>query len=255
MSEPSPTLESLIALGFERVPGGAAETVRYEFQNFQLDASSVSWGTGQMVNLSGHGKAGTSLLFMGPSIIGSARMIPDNLEPIEAAAWVSFKLYSVRNKLGPLPDWFREGERNWLLVPPAREILERGERLQAYEERERAYEASPKCRITREDARPIRRSLNEELSRLDGETVMTVQFDGRVLSLDLFDGSYHQAFAFGDSWPHRYRVFLTPVLTLPRRFERSWVEVSIFEGHLCWDRLPLGPCEAIVEDEGTRIRE
>ena len=247
MSESSTTLASLVALGFKRAPGQAAETVRYEFQNFELNASSVMWWTGMMVMLGGSGHTGRKLLVMGPGDLSSAKMIPNDLGSVEAAAWVSFMLQPWRNDLGRLPDWFVDGERRWDLVPPAREQLAYKERQQAYEERQRAYEASPKCRITREDARPIRRSLMEDMSRLDGEAEMAVQFDGHVLTIVLCD-RFYDASAFGDSWPYPYRVIVTPESRLPRRFERSWVEVSVFEGYLCWDMLPLGPCEAVSCD-------
>ena len=237
MNESSPTLDSLVALGFKRVPGEVAETVRYEFKNFQLDASHVWWWTGEMVLLCGIDKIDNSLV-LGPGDMWSAPMIPSDLcSTSEAAAWVSFMLQFRRNDLGPLPDWFVEGERHWDLVPPAREQV-------AYKERQRAYEASPKCSITREDARPIRRSLMEDLSRLDGETEMAVQFDGHVLTIVLGD-RFHGAFAFGDNWPYSYRAIATPESKLPLRFQRSWVEVSVFEGYLCWDRLRFGPCEAV----------
>ena len=234
MIEPSPTLASLVALGFKREAGGAAETVRYEFKNFQLSASSVWWWTGRMVNLSGHGYMGRKLLVMDGDL-WSAPMIPNDLGDIsEAAAWVSFMLQHWRKDLGPLPDWFVEGERHWDLVPPARAQL-------AYRERQRAYEASPKCIIDRDYARPLRRNLTEEISWLEeGEVVeMTFSFDGRVLTIN--SGRHtHEVLAKGERWPTSYRTVVTPDSKLPPRFEREWVEVCAFEGHLCWNGLPFG---------------
>ena len=273
MSDLSPTLNSLVALGFKRVAGGAAETVRYEFKNFQLNASSVMWWTGRMVMLGGSGNTGRKLLVMDPGDLSSAKMIPNDLGSAEAAAWVSFMLQPWRNDLGPLPDWFVEGERHWdlvptnssprymftsltprarpqnnsanlrhqVLVPPAREQL-------AYEERHRAYQASPKCIIDRDYARPLRRNLTEDISWLEeGEELeMTFSFDGRVLTIDSGARRVHGVVASGDSWPTSYRAVVTPDSKLPARFETYWVEVSVFEGHLCWDRLPLAPCEPVA---------
>ena len=227
------------------MPGGVSETVRYQFQNFELNANSVMWWTGQMVNLSGHGNTGRELLVMDPGDLSSAPMIPNDLGSAEAAAWVSFMLQHLRNDLGPLPDWFIEGERHWDLVPPAREQLAYKERQRSNEERQRLYKASPKCVIAREDARSIRRKLKEELLRLRGETEMAVQFDGHVFVIAL-GRRFYEALAFGDSWPHSYRVIVTHEATFPPRFERSWVEVSVFEGYLCWDQHRLGPCEAVT---------
>ena len=241
MSDLSPTLNSLVALGFKRVAGGAAETVRYEFKNFQLNASSVMWWTGRMVMLGGSGNTGRKLLVMDPGDLSSAKMIPNDLGSAEAAAWVSFMLQPWRNDLGPLPDWFVEGERHWDLVPPAREQL-------AYKERQRAYQASPKCIIDRDYARPLRRNLTEDISWLEeGEELeMTFSFDGRVLTIDSGARRVHEVVASGDSWPTSYRAVVTPDSKLPARFETYWVEVSVFEGHLCWDRLPLAPCEPVA---------
>ena len=167
--------------------------------------------------------------------------IPNDLEsPTAAAAWVSYALKSHRRELEPLPDWFVEGERHWDLVPPARD-------LRAYQEREQAYRASPKCSIDRDYARPLRRNLTEEISWLkEGEEAeMTFSFGGRILTID-FGGRVHEVIASGDSWPTSYRAIVTPESKFPARFERSWVEVSAFEGYICLDRERLGLCEAVA---------
>ena len=172
-----------------------------------------------------------------------SKMIPNDLgNTSEAAAWVSFMLQHWRKNLGPLPHWFVEGERHWDLVPPARTQL-------AYRERQRAYEASPKCFIDRDYARPLRRNLTEEISWLEeGKGVeMTFSFDGRVLNIDS-GRREHEVLATGNCWPTSYRVVVTPDSKLPPRFERGWVEVCAFEGHLCWDGLPFGT-EMTAEEE------
>ena len=164
-----------------------------------------------------------------PNDIGSA---------LEAAAWVSYALESYRSQLEPLPDWFVEGERHWDLVPPARVGL-------AARERQLAYEASPKCFVDRDYARPLRRNLLEEISWLDGETEMTCSFDGRVLRIVLC-GRVHEVVARGDSWPSSYQVIVFPETTLPPRFTSSTVVFSVFEGYVCVDGLRLGPCESVA---------
>ena len=140
--------------------------------------------------------------------------------------------------LEPLPDWFVEGERHWDLVPLAREV-------RAAEERQRAYQACPKCFIDRDYARPLRRNLMEELSWLDEETEMTLSFDGRVLSISLYR-SVHEVVASGDSWPSSYNVIVSPETKLPDRFMSTSVAVSVFEGYVRFDRLRLGPYQAVA---------
>ena len=236
MSECSPTLRSLAALGFERVSGGAAESVRYEFKNFQLSASSVMWWTGKMVMLSGSDHTGRSPLVMDPGDLSSAKVIPNDLGIAEAAAWVSFMLQSLRRDIGPLPEWFVEGEGNWDLVY---------ERMDPEGWRKRqAYRDCPKCFIDREYARPLRRNLRDEFAWLSGEAEMTLSFDGRVLSIVL-NGRDHEVIASGDSWPSSYRATVSQEAQLPNRFQSGTVEVSILEGYVSFDRVRLGPCEPV----------
>ena len=117
--------------------------------------------------------------------------IPTGLgSALEAAAWVSFALASHRSELEPLPDWVVEGERYWDRVPLVREV-------HAAQERQRAYEACPKCFIDRDYARPLRRNLLEEFSELAGETEMTLSFDGRVRSIAIC-GYVHEVVALGE---------------------------------------------------------
>ena len=164
--------------------------------------------------------------------------IPNDLgSPLEAAAWVSYALNSHRRELEPLPDWFVEGERHWNLVPPARVEL-------AARERQRAYQASPKCLIDRDYARPLRRNLLEAISGLAGETEMTFRFDGRVLSIVLNERA-HEVVASGESWSSAYRVLVSSETKLPTRFESPVVILSVFEGYVSFGGLRLGPCEPV----------
>ena len=253
------TLNSLIALGFEpwkgesrrryetgdvnllfamhglREPALEAKAVVYAFADFDLFAThTMNRHMAMVVRVHGVRVTRDTL-----SEIDSE--IPDGLEnPLEAAAWVSYVLKSYRDELEPLPDWFILGDRHADLVPFVRD-------LRAAKERERAYEASPKCVIAREDARILRRILQEVLSDLDRETEMRVSFNEYGLMIDL-GRRYFDARAWGDSWSSSYRVVVSPETKLPARFMSSWVDVSVFEGHVCLDRIPLGPCEAVTED-------
>ena len=71
---------------------------------------------------------------------------------------------------------------------------------------------------------------------------MTVSFDGRVLSIDLKD-RIHEVLASGDGWPFSYKAIVGPGAKMPTRFDSRTVEVSVFEGYVCFDGLRLGQCE------------
>ena len=233
MSGPCLTIDSLIALGFEhRKTQAGLEGVGYRFVHLDLDAVHVmNLNARYVVLLSG-------VLNTGRTVAVIEDQIPNDLgSALEAAAWVSYALRSHRSELEPLPDWFVEGERHWDLVPLVREVRDA-------EERQRTYLAAPRCLIYRDYARPLRSNLLEQLSRLPVETEMTFSFDGRVLTITLCD-RVHEVVASGDSWPSSYQAIVSPETELPARFESSIVEVSVFEGYVRFDRLRLGPCEAV----------
>ena len=233
MRNPCQTIDSLIALGFERRQTSAGlDGVGYRFVHLDLDAVHVmNLYARYVVLLSGVINTGRTLAIIEdqiPNDLGSA---------LEAAAWVSYALRSYRSDLEPLPDWFVEGERHWDLVAPAREVREA-------QERQRAYLAAPRCLIDRDYARPLRRNLLEQLSRLPGETETTFSFNGCVLTITLCDRA-HKVVTLGDSWPSSYQAIVSPESKLPTRFESSMVELSVFEGYVRFDRLRLGPCESV----------
>lgn len=258
MSDSCPTLESLISLGFERWQGqsqplgygrGPAdalvamhglreplpgiEAIVYRFADFDLFCS-YTMNRFMRMTVRVHG-----VIYTARTLAEIDSDIPVDLEdPLEAAAWVSFVLSSNRDELNPMPDWFVAGERNAHLVERA--LVGRD----AWERR-RAFEASPKCRIDRDFARPLRRNLQEDISWLEGEADLTISFDGRVLSID-FCGRVQEVVAEGEVWPSSYRVSVSPEAELPARFVSRSVEVSVFEGYLSLDRLRLGPCEPMT---------
>ena len=227
MSSSCPTLDSLIALGFERrEPRFGMETVGYKFKHLDLVASHGMYMYARyVVMLSGVDSTGRTLGTV------KSQVSPDLGSALEAAAWLSYALKSYKSDLEPLPDWFVEGERHWDLIPIVA--------------KQRAYEARPKCVVDRDYARPLRRNLLEEMSRLPGETKMTFSFDGRVLSIVLC-GRPHEVIASGDSWQSSYSVKVSPGSKLPTRFTSASVVVSVFEGYLSFDDVRLGPCEAIT---------
>ena len=243
MSGPCPTLEILLDLGFEdrppvtQIPPSLSwmvpkrlrsplVSVCYRFAHLDLVASPDMNTFGQhVVQLGGVRYTGRTLAIVEGEI-------PRNLgSTLEAAAWVTYTLHSQRSELEPVPDWFVEGERYWNLIPFVAE--------------QQAYQARPKCFIDRNYARPLRRNLLEEISRLAEETEMTFSFDGRVLSID-FCGRVHEVIASGDSWPYSYQIIVSPETRLPARFTSSMVEVSVYDDYVRLDGLRLGPCQAVA---------
>ena len=105
MSDPCPTIDSLIALGFERRTTKAGiEGVGYRFPHLDLDAVHVmNLYARYVVLLSGVLQTRRSLAII-------EDQIPNDLRsPSEAAAWVSYALNSHRSDLEPLPNWFLDG--------------------------------------------------------------------------------------------------------------------------------------------------
>ncbi len=206
MSDPCQTFDSLIALGFERQQPESGDVVCYKFANLELAAIHAdatkpgvmagvpsalrpTFGWEYLETMNQH--KGNVVWLMGTVV--TPRTVSEHESPIppdlrstpEAAAWVSYALRSYRSSLGPLPDWFVEGERHWDLVPPAQKERVRQEEAHARAERWQAYRASPKCSIDRDYALLLRRNLRKALAELAGEAEMTFSFDGRVLSVAL----------------------------------------------------------------------
>ena len=227
MSDKYPTIDSLIALGFERRESETGlETVGYRFRLLDLKAlASINRHLQPVVGLRGILNTGRTLGLIEDDIppdLGCAR---------EAAAWISYALKSHRSRLEPLPAWFVEGELHWELIPFVRHM--------------RAYQARPQCYIDRDYARALRRKLRTALSENPNETEMSFSFDGRVLSITLCS-AVHEVIASGTSWPSTYWVVVGHETGLPTRFTSPTVEVSVFDGFLHFGNIRLKVCEAVI---------
>ena len=286
-----PTLDSLTALGFRRRRPESPDIISYEFANLELvamhpDVTNPSALIGvpralrpsfALEYLDTMNKYKGNVVWVTGTVV-TPRTISEVESPIppdlgsasEAAAWVSYVLRSNRSDLGPLPDWFVEGERDWDLVPPAREERLRQAESCKREERWQAYKASPKCFIDRDYALVLRRNIKKALSELVGEAAMTFSFDGRVLSISIrggvnevatptisegrefrrtaiASGDYLQeVVASGDSWPSSYQVLVSSETMLPGKLTGPMVEVNVFEGYVQLDGHRLGPSELIA---------
>jgi hypothetical protein len=225
MTRPSPTLASLVALGFERRPASyGRETVGYRFPVLDLTAS---FGMGrdffEAVHLRGVFNSGRTLAEI------DYQMPPDLEEPGVAAAWVSYALRDLRKELEPVPDWMVEGDRNQDALPWNRE--------------REAFEKRLWCEIDRDYARLFRRNLKKALAALPKNADMYLTFDGRVLVADL-DGKTHGVVAEGPAWPARLLMRAGPDTVLPPRFSSDRIEVSYYDGSLYFDRYRYPASEA-----------
>ena len=291
MKPPCPTLDSLTALGFRPKRPESPDIISYEFANLELTAmhpditnptlmallpsairpafdpeylDTLNKYKGYVVRVSG--------TVATPHTISEVEtpLPPDLGSASEAAAWLSYALRDYRSDLGPLPEWFEEGERNWDLVPPAIKARIRQAEERESQERARAYQASPKCFMDRDYALVLRRNIRKAISELAGEAEMTFSFDGRVLSISLrgilnevatstisearflrrraiASGDYLQeVVASGDSWPSSYQVLVSSETTLPDKLGGPPVELNVFEGYVQLDGHRLGPSEMIA---------
>lgn len=230
MREAVYTFELLIDLGFERAVGGSAKhSVQYQTRHQDLTALQAANRFGMdIVLLSGVVKRERAVTLVHqeiPAWMGSRE---------EAAAWVSYALWECRYLFEPLPDWFSAGVESWDYIPWVRERREDERQLEA-------WRRCPRCRVDREEARILRRRMRSSLSELDGESDMTVEFDGRVLSIQLCT-DVHRVVASGTEWSSRYRADVSPRTELPSRFREPSVTLSIWEGHLLMDGIRLGRC-------------
>ena len=253
MSNPCPTLDSLVSLGFEHRKPQYGEGDRFLYQTFLMklpDVEEALYYRFSHIDVAAYIGLNhfnvPQVILKGSAYDGRTLSVIDSAIPLtlrdasEAAAWVSFVLSGDRALLEPLPDWFIEGERHWdNFVWPIVVGREQWERQQA-------YKACPKCYIDRDYAVPLRNKLRTAIADLDLiETEMTVSFDGHVLSIAL-DGYLHEVAALGDNWPSSYRVVVSPKTRLPARFTSSTVEVSVFEGYVRLEGHRLGPYESVV---------
>ena len=291
LREPSPTLDSLTELGFRPKRPESPDIIGYEFGNLELTAMHPDITNPTLMALAPSAfrpsfdfeyletmnKYGGYVVWV-TGTVATPRSISEVESPIppdlgsasEAAAWVSYVLRFHRSDLGPLPDWFLEGERDWDLVPPAQKERLRQAELREREEKWQAYKASPKCFIDRDYALVLRRNMRQALSELAGVAEMTLKFDGRVLSISLrgsvnevatptiserralrrsaiASGEYLQeVVASGNSWPSSYQVLVSPETTLPDKLTGPMVEVNVFEGYVQLDGHRLGPSELIA---------
>jgi len=142
MSEVSPTLRSLISLGFKLGEASySMATAIFRFRRLDLEAVDAMTCHGPVVSLYGVSNTGRAIGEVGGEV-------PQDLDtPSAAAAWVSYALRSHKKVLEPLPDWMVEGERNWDLIPQVRKM--------------RAFQARSRCRVDRDHALVFRNQLRD----------------------------------------------------------------------------------------------
>lgn len=213
-------MRALRALGFtERTPEYASTKVGYDMGGWELSAQ-------EMVNLSMVPIVNVTGILNTRRIIAniSIQMLKTFDQPEMAAAFLVFSLKRYRNDLQAIPDWWKLGEENLHLHPVVQQNKEREERM-------KAWQARPQCRIKKEHARLFRRELRAAMEELEGEETALLSFDGQVLRVEL-TGKKIATLAVGEGWPHDVSWPLTSATKLPGRFKGEIVTLGFWDDQL-----------------------
>lgn len=198
MTDLSPTLQSLLRLGFTPdEPKFGMACVSYDLPHLPLRClDGVNRYLRPVVLVSGIYNDGRTLGEV-------ACEIPRNLKTTErAAAWLAFVLKHYLRRVDPKPDWVALGQANQMLVPM---VAERA-----------AYEQRPKCLVAQDFARILRARVTEGLAEQTEETSLRIDFDGKLLRLATATVSVEVP-ANGDAWSGHIFVPRPKDFQLPKR--------------------------------------
>jgi len=95
----------------------------------------------------------------------------------------------------------------------------------------KAYAARPCCQVRRDWARLALRTLTERLAAADDDALVTLRFDGEVLTIRCA-GHVVAAPATGKAWEGGYALLVKSLRALPKRLQRDPVGISIHKAVL-----------------------
>lgn len=158
----------------------------------------------------------------------------------EGCAWMAYGLRSLAwRMIEHGPAWFSYGYANPQLIPFIRER----------KEKERQYNARPKCTVDRDWMRVARRKMLEHAQQYEMlEGNLLVKFDGSLLHF-LHDEWHLKVPAEGEAWEHDFEVAVNLLTGMPKRFGGESVQVDHWEGHLSIER----HCYAVVPNGGFSL--
>lgn len=153
--------------------------------------------------------------------------IPLMVESAEqAVAWIAYGVGTDYEPPGKI-DWFEDGKAWQDSLPWERYYADL--RLRAAE-RDRMRALRPHCRVARSWLRLL---LNQMSATIDGSqpaSEFLVHFDGRMLLVQLPNETIGAPATGPAPWTCRYRLTVTPLLSLPKRLTTDPVEVGLWEG-------------------------
>ncbi|SHE87429.1 hypothetical protein SAMN05444273_1039 [Litoreibacter ascidiaceicola] len=216
MSALSPTLQTLLCLGFKpEEPQYGMPCVSYDLPHLPLTCcDGVSRHFQEVVLVSG-------VFNNGRTLSGISHEIPPNLETEEsAAAWLAYALKSTLKQISSEPEWVTLGRANQMLVPMVAEQV--------------AYQQRPFCLIDADFARILRKRFDTLIVDVPDAVPLSVCFDGSLLRIAVAEDRLEVP-ASGSPWNGRIEVAEAARLEFPKRISDTGVDLDYWQ-----DRMRLG---------------
>jgi hypothetical protein len=192
-------------------PWSEEPALKYNFGNFELSAGVLTNEYfRRVVSFQGHYR---DLRTAGVTTFD----IPERVKSREQVlAWI---VYGMRRGVPPAitPAWIEEGRRLQHELPWAKHMA--------------AYNARPVASVDRMWMKPLGKVLREAADSAAEEDHCLIHFDGSTVRFDL-PAKTHLVKADGpEPWPHAVLVKLRNLAALPRRWMRSTISLSYWDGH------------------------
>ena len=232
MAEQDPEIiQWLLSFGFQPTDSSFSdngEGFRFDFSNFELEASFVSGSYFQEV-----------ILFFG--VLSTPRTISKvhfelprkGMSRERLAAFIAYYLDRAADNQLFIPakesQWLDQGRQNKHLLPWEIERVQKEKELEAYNARTR-------CTVEREWMKLALRSLAEILASSSDDQEVLFCFDGRSLSITCGDKDVIIG-AEGTAWSSGFVIPAKNLRELPKRLMSPKIDVSIWNQRIHIDRL------------------
>lgn len=234
------TWDCLVSLGFVVDPDVISDHkpgLSYSFGKFKLTA-------GHMPNLHFRNVVVLGGILSTRNSIGMIHneMAVELESPEQGMAWLSCTLDQAADgnfKPAFEPAWLEIGRQNQHLLPWIRQ-----QALMLA-----AYEARPRCLVSREWLRLGLKKLTEQMATVNDDALVIFCFDGSVLRIRC-EGKIIPMPAEGTSWQHAYSIPVAKLNWLPKRLMREVIEVSFMDSSISIANRCYGGATAI-DDAAT----